>query len=312
MKILFFLMLTANVALFMWEYKAGAFAPNTEAPTPAAAFNEEPILLLAELKNASPGYSPTETPATLPAEPVEKADVAVSTGASAEQAAIEPAAGILDHELHKIFPDAAPAKIPATFLSEPVEQPDVTVSTEPVAIEPPVSALEQNNPVKIEEHETDPVQCYEIGPFAGERTYQAWVNQLPEVNSSIKPVTRDKQAVHHYMVYYPAAETLAKSQANLQMLKDQGYHDLWLLSTGTEQGQISLGVFSTEERALAMQNQMIAKGINAGVKPLYKTKAQKYALLKTDSVTMDQLDVLKKTNPELSVKQIPDVTNGCW
>jgi hypothetical protein len=68
------------------------------------------------------------------------------------------------------------------------------------------------------------------------------------------------------------------------MLKNHGVNDLWLLRTGEEKGQISLGVFNKEKRALIMKSQMLAKGLNAEVKARYKIKPQKYALIKSDRV----------------------------
>lgn len=50
MKTLFFLVAIANVALFMWEYKTGAFAPVTETSEQNAASDQEQILLVSELK----------------------------------------------------------------------------------------------------------------------------------------------------------------------------------------------------------------------------------------------------------------------
>ncbi len=49
MKVLFFLVLLANVALFMWEYRQGAF----EQDSKAAQQGREPIVLVSELRNAS-------------------------------------------------------------------------------------------------------------------------------------------------------------------------------------------------------------------------------------------------------------------
>jgi len=47
MKALFFVIVLANLGLFMWEYRNGAFAPVVQAPL----INKEPLLLLSEVKN---------------------------------------------------------------------------------------------------------------------------------------------------------------------------------------------------------------------------------------------------------------------
>ena len=51
MKALFFLVVIANVVLFMWEYKTGAFVPVTEISEQNADSDQEQILLVSELKN---------------------------------------------------------------------------------------------------------------------------------------------------------------------------------------------------------------------------------------------------------------------
>ncbi len=256
MKILFFLMLTANVALFMWEYKAGALAPisTTEIPAANTLINPDSILLLSELKNVSPEAAPLPAPAST--------DLDV--------------------------------------------KPDTSVSTD--------SNDEPSAPTDAEQIENDaaePLLCYEIGPFANEKTYQKAISLLSDANNIITPLSKDDQVANKYMVYYPAAETPAQSQANLQMLKNQGFHDLWLLKSGKEQGQISLGVFSTEERALTMKNRMLAQGLKAEVKTVFKSKSQKYALLKSDSNSTERLDELQNFIPDLSVKQLPNGDEAC-
>jgi hypothetical protein len=154
-------------------------------------------------------------------------------------------------------------------------------------------------------------RCYEVGPFVNDKTYRAWVKRLKDINSEIKPINRDEQIAGNYMVYYPAAATELESEANIKMLKDHGIKNLWPLS-GEDKGKISLGLFIKEENALVMKNELLVKGINAEVKAKYKTKPQKYALIKGDDQLIERLDDLAKTYPQLAVKQIPDAIQGCW
>ena len=152
--------------------------------------------------------------------------------------------------------------------------------------------------------------CYEVGPFANQQAYQALVSRLKDIKIDIKPINRDDQVPSNYMVYFPAAESEIESKANIKMLKDHGIKDLWLL-TGEDKGKISLGLFIKEDSALVMKNELLAKGINAEVKAKYKTKTQKYALIKGDNRLMGRLDDLKKAYPELVVKQITEDIQGC-
>jgi hypothetical protein len=50
MKVLFFLVVIANVLLFLWEYKTGAWVTSDKTVIPAEA-GQEPLRLVKELKN---------------------------------------------------------------------------------------------------------------------------------------------------------------------------------------------------------------------------------------------------------------------
>jgi len=258
MKTLFFLMVIANVALFMWEYKTGAFAPVIETTSQNTDLDQEQILLVSELKNIPQPIIPA--PVSEP--PVAETALIEETGTTSE-----------------VLPSAS-------------ESIDESVLKDSAAKE-------------------TVMRCYEVGPFVNNKIYQAWMNRLKDIESDIKLVSRDEPIASSYIVYYPVAETVAQSEVDIQMLKNHGIKDLWLL-TGEDNNKISLGVFSTEASALTMKNELLAKGINAEVKARYKIKAQKYALIKGDGKVTERLDALKKTYPQLAVKQIPDATQSCW
>ena len=287
MKILFFLVVTANVALFMWEYKTGAFVRNNEISEQYAALDQEQILLVSELKT----ISQIDTPET----------VLEQTG---EENALTQEDKIEDQsQSSSENASAAEADIPAMVAKS---LPAVSESiVKPVLDE---SLGNASNPSQVEKIA---VLCFEVGPFTNKIGYQTLANRVKKVESEIKPISRDEQIASNYMVYYPAAETELASGNNIRMLKSHGIKDLWLL-TGADKGMISLGLFIKEENALKMKNELLAKGINAEVKPRYKTKSQQYALIKGDDRLMAQLDSLKETYPELVVKQIPATDQGCW
>jgi hypothetical protein len=267
MKILFFLVAIANVALFMWEYKTGAFVSIAETTEQNADLDQEQILLVSELKNVPQVMAPAP----------------VSEQPIAETAATDEA--------------GKPALVAEPL---PAESIDKSAFEKTTANDSNISDAD-----KIEE------RSYEVGPFANKKIYQSWVSRLKDIKSEIKPINRDEQIVSNYMVYYPAAQTELESEDNIKMLKSHGIKDLWPL-TGEDKGNISLGLFIKEETALTMKNELLAKGINAEVKARYKANSQKYALIKGDDKLIERLDVLKKTYPELLVKQIPDVNQACW
>lgn len=258
MKTLFFLVVIANVALFMWEYKTGALAPVIETTLQNTELDQEQILLASELKNI----------------PQPTISASVSEPPAAETALTEETGTVSEVSLSA---------------SEDIDK-----------SAPMDSAAEETV-----------IHCYEAGPFANNKAYYAWTNLLKDIESDIKPISRNEQIASNYIVYYTVAETAVQSGADMQMLKNHGVKDLWRL-TGEDNNKISLGVFSTETSALTMKSELLAKGINAEIKTRYKNKARKYALIKGNDKVMERLDVLKKTAPQLTIKQIQDATQGCW
>jgi hypothetical protein len=274
MKTLFFVVMLMNVALFMWEYKTGAWVPAAATSEQHANGGQEQILLVSELKN-----SPQAIPLAPVAEPPPPLPVAEKAPAVAVEKPV-----LTPEPLPELLPVAPPAVIAKPALQEPA------------AADSGGSSVER---------------CYEAGPLAGDKIYRALARRLKELNGAIKPISRDEQVPGNYFVYYPAAATPGESAANIAMLKSKGIKDLWVLS-GEDSGKISLGLFPKEDGALIMKNQLLAKGINAEVKAKYKTRAQKYVLIKSDGKLMENLDDIRKTYPELAVKPIQDAPQGCW
>ncbi|MFA6053510.1 MAG: hypothetical protein WC762_13050 [Methylobacter sp.] len=245
MKIVFFLVALANVALFMWEYNKGAFKPVIET----VQVDQEPILLVSE-------------------KPVERKQT------------------------------VAEDKLP------PLGQNDLTTADS----QKPAPAIQDEDIEKnIKSGKETPIICYEAGPFADDDDYAAWRSQSNLAESAIHSVSRDEQEISSYLVYYPAAKTLAESEANLKMLKDQGINDILLFKAGEDQGQISIGVFKNENRALLQKSRMLAKGIKVEVKARYKTRTQKYVRFKNDDKVLKSLSDFQKAHPEFTVKQ----TDNC-
>ncbi|WAK00420.1 hypothetical protein [Methylobacter sp. YRD-M1] len=320
MKVFLFLVALANVGLFMWEYKQGAFEPSVEVAEQYDSPDQERILLASELKNAqqaqASGPEPDnsagleKTPATaapsvslkgleasdnnLLAEqlspPMDK--LAAEAGLSAENSADRP---IEQKKAEKALPESAH--------SDKAKSDQSGLESKPV--QPIIAAVEK---AQDSDAASEPIICYEAGPFANGNAYQLWKRELNAPKEAIKSLSRDGEVISDYLVYYPAAETKQQVEANLKMIKDKGINDLWLLTKGKDNGLISLGVFKNESRALAMKSQMLAKGIQAEVKPRYTPKPQKYAQIKAGGKVQERLNVMKQTYPAVVVKQI----NQCW
>lgn len=320
MKFFLFLVALANVGLFMWEYKQGAFEPSADIAEQYDSPDQERILLVSELKNAQQAQASEPKPDTatglkktpaiavpsvslkgleasgndLQAEqlnlPTDK--LAAEAGLSAGNSAARP---IEQKKAETAVPESAhPGK-------EKPDQPGL----ESKPVQPIIAATEKS---QDSDAASEPVSCYEAGPFANGNAYQLWKRELNAPKEAIKSLSRDGEVASDYLVYYPAAETRELAEANLKMIKDKGVNDLWLLTKGKDNGLISLGVFKNEGRALALKSQMLAKGIQAEVKPRYTLKPQKYAQIKAGGKVLERLNVMKQTYPAVAVNQI----NQCW
>jgi hypothetical protein len=320
MKFFLFLVALANVGLFMWEYKQGAFAPSADIAEQYDSPDQERILLVSELKNVQQAQASGPKPDTaaglektpaiaapsislkgleasgnnLLAEqlspPMDK--LATEAGLSAENSAARP-----------IEQKNAETALPESAHSDKAKSDQPGLESKPA--QPVMSSAEK---AQAGDAANEPVSCYEAGPFVNGNAYQLWKRELNAPKGAIKSLSRDGEVISDYLVYYPAAETRQQAEANLKMIKDKGINDLWLLTKGKDNGLISLGVFKNESRALAMKSQLLAKGIQAEVKPRYIPKPQKYAQIKAGGKVQARLNLMKQTYPAVVVKQI----NQCW
>lgn len=320
MKFFLFLVALANVGLFMWEYKQGAFEASAGIAEQYDSPDQESILLVSELKNVQQAQvsgpeldtaaDPKKTPAakvpSVSLKDLEASDknllaeqlslpmdkLAAEFGLSAGNSAARP---VDQKKAEKALPESAHAG------KEKPGRPGL----ESKPAQPIIAAAEK---AQNSETASGPVSCYEAGPFANGNAYQLWKRELNASKEAIKSLSRDGEVISDYLVYYPAAETRQQAEVNMKMIKDKGINDLWLLTKGKDNGLISLGVFKNESRALAMKSQLLVKGIQAEVKPRYTLKSQKYAQIKAGGKVQERLNVMKQTYPAVVVKQI----NQCW
>lgn len=240
MKALMFLVIIANIILLLWEYRSGAFTPATPAPTQEAP-DQEPILLLSEVKVTTPEIADTVPP-------------------------------LLEKQAEITLPD------------------------------------EQVIPEKIDEKLAP--RCYEIGPLAQAKDVQSLATGIM-AGYALKTIDKNGQIPNRYNVL-SRTNSLNEAEVIIKQLKNQGITDFFLRRTQTGSEEISLGVFSREERAQTLQKQMLAFGIDADIAIEYKTKIQKYLLIKLEADQLDALESLQKNYPTLSVNEVANDNKLCW
>ncbi|EIC28725.1 MULTISPECIES: hypothetical protein [Methylomicrobium] len=182
------------------------------------------------------------------------------------------------------------------------------VGKPPVQQAPP---LDRNPPHDAAEVKSVRLACYEAGPFPNEYSLNAWQKRISGAQAAIKPVLRDGKAVSDYLVLYPSSGGMEAVKANVKMLRERGLNGVWPLPSGEDKGQISLGVFNREENAVQMQKSLLDKGINSVVKPRYKSKRQKYALITAPESIAGALQALEKKYPDIRLRRLPEAGQGC-
>ncbi|MDO9106498.1 MAG: hypothetical protein Q7U57_16230 [Methylovulum sp.] len=142
-------------------------------------------------------------------------------------------------------------------------------------------------------------RCYEVGPFTDQKDYQHWFNVMGN-QYAVTPISKNEQYANRYVVSFRPGNAKEAGEF-IESIKKQGVKDFFIHRTPTGQEEISLGVFSTAARAGTMQQQMRAKSINTTVNIEYKTKAQKYLLIKNDNTPLELPTNLHKAYPALTV-----------
>ena len=133
--------------------------------------------------------------------------------------------------------------------------------------------------LNLKQTEAEKQPCYQLGPFANNEAIEVWA-RLNNINiESIKLITKDRQVVSRYLVYYPVADSFEQGQENVTMLKHKGVDDLWLYRKGELKGAVSLGLFAEENRALILQKKLQSKEIEADILQRYKIGTTLYAQL---------------------------------
>lgn len=333
MKILTFIFLLANIVLFAWQFQQSQHSVGQTQPEAEILSGLEPLLLVSEIKphrdtidvklteqwlqvDDQKDFAFLPKNAVVPdknkiaEKPADKASIQLALAekekivkpevnqssptqpVQSEQKSVTPVEG--SKELAKVPPKDS--KLPSSQLEIAVTQ-SVQETKKPPPVE--VSAYQQAN------------MCYEAGPFSNQVSFQTWRKLTGIDAKQIKQVTRNVDEADGYLVYFPAAETYEQSQMNFDELKLKGVSDLLIHRSGANQGEISLGFFSSENRALSHQQNLKTKEIEALIKPRYKPKKRIFAQINIAPELEENLIASKVkwsgNHPEIQIS----VSNQC-
>ncbi|MDO8844597.1 MAG: hypothetical protein Q7V32_09705 [Methylicorpusculum sp.] len=340
MKILTFIFLLANIVLFAWQFQQPQHYAGQAQPEAQMLLGLEPILLVSEIKPQKGTVDVKLTEQWMQIDQqkdftflskevvapdkniiVEKtADKASSQLAlaekekrvkldasqssaikpeSSEQKLVTPVKDIKELATAPTKESKASSSQPQVPGSQPVQSSPVAVTETKKNIAVEASAYQQAN------------MCYEAGPFSNQASFQAWRKLTGIDAKQIKQVPRNVDEADGYLVYFPAAETYEQSLMNFDEFKLKGVSDLLIHRSGANQGEISLGFFSSEIRALSHQQTLKTKGVEALIKPRYKPKKRIFAQINIAPELEENLIASKAkwsdNHPEIQIS----VSNQC-
>lgn len=307
MKVVFFCVVLANIAFFMWEYNRNA----VEQAKPPDTSVQQSIVLVDELNERPSASREGDSVAEIASNQfkgIEGREAGSDNKEIADLANENSPPLNVGRELsggRAIAPqdESVSGKKGKSALSTPSPMPAETAAAD-LGKEPqresPQSATAGHAEASWEERQF----CVEAGPFTDEKLINQWNRELSTAHAQIQLQTRtvQSQSVGDYLVYQPAAETPEQSDADLKMIKNQGFADAWTIKESEGKGKIVLGVFKKEERAVAMKEQLQAKGIYAEVMPRYKKQLQKYVLINGQGPAPESITILRKNYPGITLK----------
>jgi hypothetical protein len=340
MKILTFIFLLANIVLLGWQFKQPLRNAGQTQHEAEIISGLEPLLLVSEIK---PDRDTIDVKLTEQWMQIEKqkefaflskdadvpdknkrvelpADKTSSQFASADkEKVVNPDASQASpsqpvQSEHKSVTPGEGSKELATVLPKDTKLPSIQ---QEIAVSPSVQSSSVNGtetkktPAVDDSAYQQATMCYEAGPFSNQGSFQTWRKLTGIDAKQIKQVTRNVDEADGYLVYFPAAETYEQSLMHFDELKLKGVSDLLIHRSGANQGEISLGFFSSENRALSHQLTLKTKEVEALIKPRYKSKKRIFAQINIAPELEENLIASKAkwsgNHPEIQIT----VSNQC-
>ncbi|NIR31394.1 MAG: tetratricopeptide repeat protein [Gammaproteobacteria bacterium] len=116
--------------------------------------------------------------------------------------------------------------------------------------------------------------CYEIGRFSDQASAQVaadWLRDEAGADTSLRG--HEDSGERRYLVYLPPFETRAAAASRMEQLQGAGIRDIAVIGDGPRANAVSLGIFSTQDRAKRRLTELRERGYEAQSAPLSVTKS---------------------------------------
>ena len=222
--------------------------------------------------------------------------------------------------LRELNPSPTPAAKPATE-DKPVHAPAETTPPEEqqpadsrqVASKPAIAtpAPEESAPALHSPPQPAAQErglCYVLGPFTSSTEIQGVITRAATTSAVVERRWSSPQQKPGYWVHIPPTATGGEARNTMQRLESAGISDMQLITSGEMKHAISLGIFSTLERAQKRQMEVEKQGIDAAINEVRIRKRQYWLALrdnKGNRLPRVMLDNLIKGTREAKVERRP-------
>ncbi|MGH8508635.1 MAG: hypothetical protein ACREVH_07955 [Gammaproteobacteria bacterium] len=239
MKWFVFILLSANILYFSWEYNA------LLRDAMKKAMHDQPIPQQVESLKLLRELDPPQTPR-------------VSTGPAAGE---DPGRREENERGSNIGP-ASGASEPTTPITALADEQARTDSTS--------TAARSADPVLGQAHDF----CFTIGPFADERAANEATSWLSYLNARNWTRQDEKITAKRYWIFIEPTGPEGAARAILEELKSKGVEDYMLFRDSASKGIISLGLYSTEGSLEIRRSELRKKGFDPDVRPRHRVVKQ--------------------------------------
>ena len=268
MRWLFLLLLLANIGYVAWELRRETLSQKQLQPINP---NVESIILLSELGIATAVDEPqvpedeeqaekqTDTPVVAGADLGPRTDVTGSGPRSVTESGSKP----MDEQATKAEVAAvqAQADTPSTLgnTAQPASPAATSTPPQPEPTAPPIVA-------------TLPAgdQCFTLGPISDLATLRKLTREIKDyvIEASFRSAEEKEQT--KFRVYLKSAGSMKQAKVLTRELVNKGIKDYFIITSGPNKYGISLGYFSSKERAYRHARRVEKAGFDAIAEPVFR------------------------------------------
>jgi hypothetical protein len=150
------------------------------------------------------------------------------------------------------------------------------------------------------------LQCLEWGSFNADQLKKAQ-DALAKLGLQAQLLENPSQDAKRFWIYIPPATSLASAEKKVEVLRQHGVEQTYIVQEPKWRYAISLGIFQDEKLADNLMRELKTKGIKTAVKGLRKKEGAQ-TILALNQVPVDKLEALKQAKKAFTEAELKEVT----